>query len=138
MQASPVQARAMLEIADLDSSGSIDKDEFLQLVTTVLEAGDKFDIVMQRKGWLPPVVVKGIFAVLETLGVIDQQIDKTIERNVRPVQEGSTLSQETRALQLKLSSLQLDNDAIWRREEVRREQLSYMLHTDTQALKSYV
>ena len=138
MQASPVQAKAMLEIADLDSSGSIDKDEFLQLVTTVLEAGDKFDIVMQRKGWLPPVVVKGIFAVLETLGVIDQQIDKTIERNVRPVQEGSTLSQETRALQLKLSSLQLDNDAIWRREEVRREQLSYMLHTDTQASNSYV
>ncbi|MGB1593631.1 MAG: hypothetical protein ACPIOQ_12840 [Promethearchaeia archaeon] len=96
-------------------------------------------------------------------GAGDKQIDKTIARNVRPVQEGSTLSQETRALQLKLSSLQLDNDAIWRREEVRREQLSYllhrhtgievirmrreefwreqlsyMLHTDTQASKSHV
>ena len=39
----------MLRVADIDDSGTIDKDEFYKLVTTVLEAGDKFDIVMTTK-----------------------------------------------------------------------------------------
>jgi len=123
VEADDAQAREMMKIADIDDSGSVDKEEFYKLVMSVMEAGDKFDIVMQQKGVLPRVVAKGIFAVLETLGVMDRKVSAKIEGSLRPVKGQDILSQETESLQVKLNGLRLDNDAVWKREEVRREQL---------------
>jgi hypothetical protein len=40
----------MLKIADIDASGTIDKQEFYRLIMLVMDAGDKFDIIMRDKG----------------------------------------------------------------------------------------
>jgi len=40
----------MLKIADIDASGTIDKREFYRLIMSVMDAGDKFDIIMRDKG----------------------------------------------------------------------------------------
>jgi len=133
VEADDTQARAMMKIADIDDSGEIDKLEFYKLVTSVLEAGDKFDIVMQEKGVMPRFVAKGIFAVLETLGVMDRKVASKFEGIIRPVKGQNMLSQESKALQFKLKGLKLDNDAVWKREEVRREQLLKTLESAVEA-----
>jgi len=50
VEATAEQARSMLKIADIDASGTIDKREFYRLIMSVMDAGDKFDIIMRDKG----------------------------------------------------------------------------------------
>jgi len=56
-----------------------------------------------------------------------KKVTAKVETNVRPFGVDQQVSDEAAGLRLRLKALKLDNDAVWKREEVRREQLEEAL-----------
>mmetsp|Transcript_3503 Transcript_3503/g.12201 ORF Transcript_3503/g.12201 Transcript_3503/m.12201 type:complete len:1039 (-) Transcript_3503:1573-4689(-) len=135
VEATSKQVEGMLKVADQDASKEISLEEFSSLVNSLLKSGDKFDLIMKKKGWLPPPVAKFILFLTSLLGNVDEGVEEALKDNLRPVR-GSEVPPEARRLQEKVARLVLDNDAVAKREEIRMEQLKVSLEKALKEEKS--
>jgi len=126
------EVRRMVKAADKNGDG-VSLDELQEVISDVSSGKAAMKAALKEKGsWLPGFIAAPILAVLEALGGKVGEVDSRVSGVVRPwgdsaeaSDESSPEVREVMRLRAKLGELKLDNDAVWKREENRRDQIRH-------------
>uniref|UniRef100_A0A7S0UC96 EF-hand domain-containing protein n=2 Tax=Hemiselmis andersenii TaxID=464988 RepID=A0A7S0UC96_HEMAN len=117
------EVEKMVAAADTDGVDGVSEGELLTMMRDVAEGKGVMRTAFRQGGaWLPGFIAQPLVALLEFIGRLDDKQDRKLQGKVRPY-DMREASGEMLELRGKLSQLVLDNDAVWKREENRREQI---------------
>uniref|UniRef100_A0A7S0V434 Ubiquinol oxidase n=1 Tax=Hemiselmis tepida TaxID=464990 RepID=A0A7S0V434_9CRYP len=114
----------MVAAADRDGVDGVSEEELQAMMSDIAEGKAVMKTAFRQKGaWLPGFLARPLVGLLEMVGRLDAKQDQKLQGKVRPYKDAGEVDQGMQGLQGKLSQLVLENDAVWKREENRREQI---------------
>jgi len=127
VETSEREARGFLKLATDEGAETITCEQFELIVNTVLEGGDRADLLFREKaGYLPTWMANAAMGLIKAVGGVDRKVDESLSARIRPFGYEEA-DGPTRELQKKLDQLVLSNDAVYQREEIRRGMLERSL-----------